>query len=69
MDARPSTAARTEAEFDRLRPYLRRVAYSHLGSLSEAEDLIQEAWLRLNRVDRGEIRDLRSWLFVPPARG
>ena len=62
MDARPATAARTEAEFDRLRPYLRRVAYSHLGSLSEAEDLVQEAWLRLARVDRAEIRDLRAWL-------
>lgn len=68
MDARPSTAARTEAEFDRLRPYLRRVAYSHLGSLSEADDLIQEAWLRLSRVDRGEIRDLRAWLTTVISR-
>jgi RNA polymerase sigma-70 factor (ECF subfamily) len=58
----------TAAEFDRLRPYLLRVAYSHLGSLSEAEDLVQEAWLRLNRADRGEIRDLRAWLTTVVSR-
>jgi RNA polymerase sigma-70 factor (ECF subfamily) len=56
------------AEFDRLRPYLLRVAYSHLGSLSEAEDLVQEAWLRLARADRGEIRDLRAWLTTVISR-
>ena len=43
-DRRSSATERTPAEFDRLRPYLLRVAYSHLGSLSEAEDLVQEAW-------------------------
>jgi RNA polymerase sigma-70 factor, ECF subfamily len=63
MDDKGSTA-----EFDRLRPYLLRVAYSHLGSLSEAEDLVQEAWLRLARVDRGEIRDLRAWLTTVISR-
>jgi RNA polymerase sigma-70 factor (ECF subfamily) len=59
---------RTESEFDRLRPYLLRVAYSHLGSLSEAEDLVQEAWLRLTRANRGEIRDLRAWLTTVVSR-
>ena len=59
---------RTAAEFDRLRPYLLRVAYSHLGSLSEAEDLVQEAWLRLNRANRAEIRDLRAWLTTVVSR-
>ena len=65
---RPASPERTEAEFDRLRPYLLRVAYSHLGSLSEAEDLVQEAWLRLTRVDRAEIRDLRAWLTTVISR-
>src|SRR6201986_5206632 len=68
MDDPRSTAAATEGDVDRLSPYLRRVAYSHLGSLSEAEDLIQEAWLRLSRVDRSEIRDLRAWLTTVISR-
>ena len=50
------------AEFAQLRPYLMRVAYSHLGSLSEAEGLVQEAWLRLERTDRAPIRNLRAWM-------
>lgn len=55
-------------EFAPLRPYLLRVAYSHLGSLSEAEDLVQEAWLRLERIDRAEIRNLRAWLTTVVSR-
>jgi RNA polymerase sigma-70 factor (ECF subfamily) len=55
-------------EFAQLRPYLLRVAYSHLGSLSEAEDLVQEAWLRLERSDRAEIRNLRAWLTTVVSR-
>jgi RNA polymerase sigma-70 factor, ECF subfamily len=65
---RAASAERTLAEFNRLRPYLLRVAYSHLGSLSEAEDLVQEAWLRLTRADRAEIRDLRAWLTTVISR-
>jgi RNA polymerase sigma-70 factor (ECF subfamily) len=65
---RAASPDRTEAEFDRLRPYLLRVAYSHLGSLSEAEDLVQEAWLRLSRANRAEIRDLRAWLTTVVSR-
>jgi RNA polymerase sigma-70 factor, ECF subfamily len=68
MDDRRRTPERTVAEFDRLRPYMLRVAYSHLGSLSEAEDLVQEAWLRLTRADRAEIRDLRAWLTTVVSR-
>ncbi len=56
------------SEFEQLRPYLLRLAYSHLGSLAEAEDVVQEAWLRLERVDRTEIRDLRAWLTTTVAR-
>jgi RNA polymerase sigma-70 factor (ECF subfamily) len=68
MVSRAASPERTSAEFDRLRPYLLRVAYSHLGSLSEAEDLVQEAWLRLMRADRAEIRDLRAWLTTVISR-
>jgi RNA polymerase sigma-70 factor, ECF subfamily len=56
------------SEFEQFRPYLLRVAYSHLGSVSEAEDVVQEAWLRFGRVDRAEIRDLRPWLTTTVAR-
>jgi RNA polymerase sigma-70 factor (ECF subfamily) len=63
-----STDERSTAEFARLRPYLLRVAYSHLGSLSEAEDTVQEAWLRLQRADRAEIRNLRAWLTTVVSR-
>jgi RNA polymerase sigma-70 factor (ECF subfamily) len=54
--------------FEELQPYLRRVAYSHLGSLSEAEDVVQEAWIRLRSVDRTEIRNLRAWLTTVVSR-
>jgi RNA polymerase sigma-70 factor (ECF subfamily) len=54
--------------FEELRPYLRRVAYSHLGSLSEADDVVQDAWLRLQRSDADEIRDLRAWLTTVVSR-
>jgi RNA polymerase sigma-70 factor (ECF subfamily) len=50
------------AVFEQHRPYLRRVAYGTLGSVSEADDVVQEAWLRLQRVDAAGIRDLRAWL-------
>ena len=63
-----SAATELASEFERLRPYLLRVAYSHLGSLGEAEDVVQEAWLRLERAGRAEIRDLRAWLTTVVAR-
>jgi RNA polymerase sigma-70 factor (ECF subfamily) len=55
-------------EFDALRPQLNRVAYGMLGSLAEAEDIVQEAWLRLGRTDRAEIDDLRAWLTTVVGR-
>jgi RNA polymerase sigma-70 factor (ECF subfamily) len=55
-------------EFDALRSQLTRVAYGMLGSLSEAEDIVQEAWLRLGRADRAEIDDLRAWLTTVTGR-
>src|SRR6202041_702653 len=49
--------------FEAQRPRLLRVAYATTGSLAEAEDCVQEAWLRLLRAsDRGSIRNLAAWL-------
>jgi RNA polymerase sigma factor (sigma-70 family) len=56
------------SEFERLRPHMTRVAYGILGSLSEAEDVVQEAWLRLQRIDVDEIEDLRGWLTTVVGR-
>jgi len=42
--------------------HLRAVAYRMLGSLGEADDAVQEAWLRLNRTDAEGIRNLGGWL-------
>ena len=64
----PAAEDQLATEFAQLRPYLLRVAYSHLGSLSEAEDLVQEAWIRLERSDRAEIRNLRAWLTTVVGR-
>jgi RNA polymerase sigma-70 factor, ECF subfamily len=55
-------------EFEALRPQLTRVAYGILGSLAEAEDAVQEAWLRLGRTDRAEIENLRAWLTTVVGR-
>ncbi|TMD29211.1 MAG: sigma-70 family RNA polymerase sigma factor [Chloroflexi bacterium] len=49
-------------EFERNRPYLRSVAYRMLGSVTEAEDALQECWLRLDRRPPSEGNDLRPWL-------
>jgi len=55
-------------EFERLRPHLRSVAYRVLGSLTEADDAVQEAWLRLHRSDRAEIDNLGGWLTTVVGR-
>src|SRR5471030_3326635 len=54
--------------FDRRRPQLRAVAYRILGSLSEADDAVQEAWLRLSRTDAEQIDSLERWLTTVLAR-
>ncbi|MFM9613149.1 sigma-70 family RNA polymerase sigma factor [Streptomyces niveiscabiei] len=54
--------------FEEQRPHLRSVAYRMLGSLSEAEDAVQEAWLRLSRQDPAEIRSLPAWLTTVTGR-
>ena len=48
--------------FEEHRPHLRAVAYRMLGSLSEADDAVQDAWLRMERTDISDIRNLRGWL-------
>ena len=54
--------------FEEHRAHLRAVAYKMLGSLSEAEDAVQESWLRLSRTDTREVENLRAWLTTVVAR-
>jgi RNA polymerase sigma-70 factor (ECF subfamily) len=54
--------------FEENRPRLRGVAYRMLGSLTEAEDAVQEAWLRLNGVDPATIENLGGWLTTVVSR-
>jgi RNA polymerase sigma-70 factor (ECF subfamily) len=55
-------------QFEDHRPHLRAVAYRMLGSLSEADDAVQDAWLRLSRTDTSEVENLGSWLTTVVAR-
>ena len=64
MDDHDRLAARFEAH----RGHLRAVAYRMLGSLSEADDAVQEAWLRLNRSDPSGVENLGGWLTTVVAR-
>jgi RNA polymerase sigma factor (sigma-70 family) len=54
--------------FEEQRPHLRAVAYRMLGSLSEADDAVQEAWLRLSRSDTSEVENLGGWLTTVVGR-
>ncbi len=58
----------TELEFEDHRDHLIGVAYRMLGSRAEAEDAVQDAWLRWQRSDRGAIADSRGWLTTVTAR-
>jgi len=64
MDERTWLAER----FEENRPHLRSVAYRMLGSLSDADDAVQEAWQRLSRVDAGDVENLSGWLTTVVAR-
>jgi RNA polymerase sigma factor (sigma-70 family) len=64
MDERDWLAER----FEEHRTRLRAVAYRMLGSLSEADDAVQEAWLRLSRTDASELQNLGGWLTTVVAR-
>ncbi len=59
---------RLAEEFEQHRPRLRAVAYRMLGSLSEADDAVQEAWLRVSRADADEVENLGAWLTTIVAR-
>jgi RNA polymerase sigma factor (sigma-70 family) len=64
MDDRDWLAQRFEAN----RTHLRAVAYRLLGSLSEADDAVQDAWLRLSRADSSGVENLGGWLTTVVAR-
>ena len=55
-------------EFERQRAHMQAVAYRMLGSTSEAEDAVQEAWLRLSRSDTEAVANLAGWLTTVVAR-
>jgi RNA polymerase sigma factor (sigma-70 family) len=59
---------RLAEEFERHRAHLRAVAYRMLGSASEAEDAVQEGWIRLGRTDVDDVENLRAWLTTVVAR-
>ncbi|MGH2816458.1 MAG: sigma factor, partial [Actinomycetota bacterium] len=54
--------------FEGHRDHLRAVAYRMLGSLSEADDAVQEAWLRLSRADTRDVQNLGGWLTTVVSR-
>jgi DNA-directed RNA polymerase specialized sigma24 family protein len=64
MDGRDWLARR----FQEHRPRLRAVAYRMLGSTSEADDAVQEAWFRLSRSNAAEIDNLQAWLVTVVGR-
>src|SRR6059036_1712624 len=55
-------------QFEQHRAHLRAVAYRMLGSASEAEDAVQESWIRLGRTDVSDVENLRAWLTTVVAR-
>jgi RNA polymerase sigma-70 factor (ECF subfamily) len=59
---------RQAREFERHRAHLQAVAYRMLGSLSEAEDAVQESWFRLNRSETSQVENMRGWLTTVVAR-
>ena len=56
------------SRFEEQRPRLRRLAYRMLGSLTEADDAVQDAWLRLSRADASEVDNLGGWLTTVVSR-
>jgi RNA polymerase sigma factor (sigma-70 family) len=63
-----SAQDRLAEEFEARRPRLRAVAYRMLGSFGEAEDAVQEAWLRLSRADADDVDNLTAWLTTVVSR-
>jgi len=65
---KPDDSSWMTAEFERQRDRLHSVAYRMLGSLTEADDALQEAWLRIDRADTDEIANPAGWLTTVTAR-
>src|SRR6476469_10852250 len=63
-----STPERLAELFESHRSHVRAVAYRMLGSVTEAEDAVQEAWIRLGRTDVSGVENLRAWLTTVVAR-
>src|SRR5690606_37020513 len=61
------TASTRVDEFEALRPHLMAVAYRLLGTVADAEDVVQDAWLRWQGQDQ-DINDLRAWLTTVVSR-
>ena len=61
-------AAWLSDRFEEHRSHLRSVAYRMLGSLAEADDAVQDTWLRVSRADVDEVENLRGWLTTIVAR-
>lgn len=61
-DARKRALEDAAASFEPLRPKLKRVAYRMLGSVADAEDMVQEAFIRWMKADRGEVREPEAFL-------
>jgi RNA polymerase sigma-70 factor, ECF subfamily len=59
---------RLAQRFETHRPHLRGVAYRMLGSLSEADDAVQESWIRLSRTDTSDVENIRAWLTTVVGR-
>ena len=59
---------RLAERFELHRNHLRAVAYRMLGAPGEADDAVQEAWLRLGRIDVGEVENLAGWLTTVVSR-
>src|SRR3954470_22373875 len=59
---------RIAEQFEEHRTHLRDVAYRMLGARSDADDAVQEAWLRVNRAGAGDVLNLRGWLTTVVAR-
>jgi RNA polymerase sigma factor (sigma-70 family) len=55
-------------QFEQHRPHLRAVAYRMLGSLSDADDAVQDAWLRFSRADTSDVENLKAWLTTVVSR-
>src|SRR5215813_10475707 len=55
-------------QFEAQRPHLHTVAYRMLGSSSEADDAVQESWLRLSRSDTSDVENMGGWLTTVVAR-